>query len=228
MDIHHINAGITSCYLIRDKGTVLVDTGVPGKIKKFNKKFKEFSIEPKEISAIIITHCHWDHVGSLKELRELTGANVMVHRNEKDHLEKGKLKIPPAVTRWGKTMHFLLKGMGRTMSTEPNEVDVVIDDEGLSLEEYGIPGEIIFTPGHSLGSISILLDSGDAFVGDSAMNKVPLTIKPNLPIFAEDEAALKNSWKKIIEGGAKTIYPGHGKPFPVEKLMRKMSFELSS
>jgi len=224
MDIYRINAGITSCYLIRDKGTVLVDAGVPGRVKKFNKKFKEFNIEPKEVKAIIITHCHWDHVGSLKKLRKLTGAKVLVHQNEKDQLERGELKIPPGVTRWGRFMGFMLKGMGRKISTEPNKVDVVIDDEGLSLEEYGIPGEILFTPGHSLGSISVILGSGEAFVGDSAMNKFPLTTKPNLPIFAEDEAALKNSWKKILDKGAKTIYPGHGKPFPVEKLKKKMSF----
>jgi glyoxylase-like metal-dependent hydrolase (beta-lactamase superfamily II) len=223
MDIHHINAGITSCYLINDKGIVLVDAGVPGRIKKFGKKFRDFNIDPEKISAIIITHCHWDHVGSLKELRELTGAKVMVHRNEKDRLEKGELKIPPAVTRWGKTMHFLLKGLGRTISTEPNKVDVVIGDKGLSLEEYGIPGEIIFTPGHSLGSISVVLDSGEAFVGDSAMNKFPLTMRPNFPIFAEDQAALKGSWKKLLDKRAKTIYPGHGKPFPIEKLLKKAS-----
>jgi len=223
MDIHRINAGISSCYLIRDKGIVLVDAGVPGRIKKFNKKLKEFNIEPEDVKAIIITHCHWDHVGCLKELRELTGAKVMVHRNEKDQLEEGKLKIPPAVTRWGKTMQFLLKGIGRNISTEPNKVDVDIDDEGLSLKEYGLSGEIIFTPGHSLGSVSVVLDSGEAFVGDSAMNKFPLTTRPNLPIFAEDQAALKDSWKKIIDKGAKTIYPGHGKPFPIKKLMKKIN-----
>jgi len=224
MDIHSINVGITSCYLIRDKGSVLVDAGVPGKCKRFYKKFMDINIEPEKIKAIIITHCHWDHVGSLKELRGLTGAKVMVHRNEKDPLEKGELKIPPAVTRWGKTMHFLLKGLGRTITTEPNKVDVVIGDKGLSLEEYGIHGEIIFTPGHSLGSISVILDSGEAFVGDSAMNKFPLTAKPNLPIFAEDQKALKDSWKKLIESGAKMIYPGHGKPFPIEKMIEKVRF----
>ncbi|MBD3414778.1 MAG: MBL fold metallo-hydrolase [Candidatus Aminicenantes bacterium] len=221
MDIHIINTGISSSYLIRDHGSVLIDAGVPGRIQKFEKRLKDLQIDPEDINAIIITHCHWDHVGCLKGLKELTGAKVMVHQNEKDLLEKGTLKIPPPVTRWGKTMHFLLKGMGRTMSTEPNKVDVIIGDEGLSLEEYGIPGDIIFTPGHSLGSISIVLDSGDAFVGDSAMNKFPLTIKPNLPIFAEDEAALKESWKKLIRKGAKIVYPGHGGPFSVEKVIEK-------
>jgi len=49
-----------------------------------------------------------------------------------------------------------------------------------------------------------------------------LTIGPNLPIFAEDMPVLKNSWRKLIDKGVKKIYPAHGKPFPVEKLMKKV------
>lgn len=85
-----------------------------------------------------------------------------------------------------------------------------------------IKGKIVFTPGHSPGSISVVLDSGDAFVGDMAMNGLPLTTRPNLPIFAEDMTAVKNSWRKLIDKGVKKIYPAHGKPFPIEKLMNKV------
>ena len=68
----------------------------------------------------------------------------------------------------------------------------------------------------------MVLDSGDAFVGDMAMNGLPLTIGPNLPIFAGDISLLKNSWKKLIDKGVKKLYPAHGKPFPVEKLVKKV------
>jgi len=224
MDIHTIEVGISNCYLIRHKGTILVDTGVPGKFSKFSKRLKNIGIEPEEIKAVIITHCHWDHVGCLKEIRNMTRAKVVVHKNEKNLLEKGELTLPPGVTRWGKIMGTLLKAIGRKTSTEPNKVDFVMEDEDYSLEEFGIPGEIVFTPGHSLGSISVVLDSGEAFIGDMAMNSFPLTIGPNLSIFAEDIFALKNSWRKLIDKGAKKIYPGHGKPFPIEKLTEKRRF----
>ena len=154
----------------------------------------------------------------------MTRAKVVVHKNEKNMLEKGQLKVPPGVTRWGKIMGVLLKGIGRKISTEPNKVDIVMEEEDFSLEEFGIPGKIIFTPGHSLGSISVVLESGEAFVGDTAMNSFPLTIGPNLPIFAEDLSALRNSWRKLIDKGAKKIYPGHGKPFDIEKLTEKSGF----
>ena len=93
------------------------------------------------------------------------------------------------------------------------DVDIGITEKGFSLSAYGIPGRVISTPGHTEGSVSVLLESGEAFVGDLAMNKVPLRFTPGLPIFAEDIHRVKASWKKLMKMGAETIYPGHGKPF---------------
>ncbi|MCD4684256.1 MAG: hypothetical protein K8R86_13305, partial [Bacteroidales bacterium] len=117
---------------------------------------------------------------------------------------------------------FFINKLSKKFSIEPSEVDIVIGEEDYPLEEFGIKGKIVFTPGHSPGSISVVLDSGDAFVGDMAMNGLPLTIGPSLPIFAEDMSTVKNSWMKLIDMGVKKIYPAHGKPFAIEKLMKKV------
>ena len=222
MDIQIIKVGVDNCYIIKHEGTILVDGGMPGKFNKFSKGLKDIGINPKEIKAIVITHCHWDHIGCTKKIKDMTGAKVVVQEYEKDILVKGEMAMPPSVTRWGKILAVLLKSWSKKFSIEPSEVDIVIGEEDYSLEEFGIKGKIVFTPGHSPGSISVLLDSGEAFVGDMAMNGLPLTIGPNLPIFAEDMSALKNSWRKLIDKGAKRIYPAHGKPFPVEKLVKKV------
>jgi hypothetical protein len=76
-------------------------------------------------------------------------------------------------------------------------VDIVAGDEEISLVEYGIPGKVIHTPGYSLGSVSVLLENGEAFVGDLAMNMVPLRLKPGLPIFGDSLSIVKNS---IVNG----------------------------
>ena len=100
------------------------------------------------------------------------------------------------------------------------KVDLVLDDTPVPLSDHGIAGTIFHTPGHSPGSISLLLESGEAFVGDLAMNSLPLRLSPGLPIFADDPAAVIRSWELLLGNGAEVIYPAHGKPFPAS-LMRQ-------
>ena len=88
------------------------------------------------------------------------------------------------------------------------------------MAEFGIHGKVIHTPGHSSGSISVLLETGDAFVGDLAMNGFPLRIGPGLPIFAEDLQKVKESWKLLLDMGVKNVYPAHGNPFSAEMIRK--------
>jgi len=105
----------------------------------------------------------------------------------------------------------------------PMDVDMRLGDEDFSLYEYGIPGKVIHTPGHTHGSVSVLLDTGEAFVGDLAMNRFPLRFTPGLPIFAVDESRVKESWKILLNKGAQTVYPAHGKPFAAELMKKTIS-----
>ena len=130
---------------------------------------------------------------------------------------------PPGVTIWGKTLRSFLKLMIKKFSLEPAIVDIETNEEDFSLREYGIDGKVVFTPGHSPGSISVVLDTGEAFVGDMAMNGPPLTLSPSLPIFAEDISAVKTSWKKLIDKGANKVYPAHGAAFGIDKLKEKIA-----
>jgi len=223
MDIKVIKVGICNCYIVKDEETIVIDAGMPGNCDLFSKGLQKIGVTPTDIKAIIVTHCHWDHIGCANKIKELTGAKVIVNKNEKDILEQGKISMPPGVTRWGKIFGPLVKGLSTKHTIEPTKVDITLGEENYSLEEFGIKGKVIFTPGHSLGSSSVVLDSGEAFVGDAAMNGLPLTIKPNLPIFAEDMVALKNSWKKLIDMGVKRVYPAHGKSFPIEKIEKLLS-----
>jgi glyoxylase-like metal-dependent hydrolase (beta-lactamase superfamily II) len=69
-------------------------------------------------------------------------------------------------------------------------------------------------------SVSVLLDSGEVFVGCLAMNLFPLRLNPGLPIWGDDIQLVKNSWRKLFEMGAKTVYPAHGEPFPAQVMSK--------
>jgi glyoxylase-like metal-dependent hydrolase (beta-lactamase superfamily II) len=79
---------------------------------------------------------------------------------------------------------------------------------------------VLHTPGHSAGSVTVLLETGEAFVGDLAMNALPLRLSPGLPILAEDPAAVVRSWETLLELGVTTVYPAHGRPFPADIMRR--------
>ena len=221
LTIHSIALGITNCYIIRHKGMILIDSGVPKKAGNFKNALDKLDISADEIQLVIITHAHWDHIGSAKEIKELTRAKLALHDNEKEWLEKPAIHIPTGVSRWGRTFSKIMSLATKNIKLQSAGVDITLTNNDFPLADFGIPGEIIYTPGHSPGSISILLETGDAFVGDLAMNAFPLRLSPGLPIFADSLETVKESWKLLLKRGARVVYPAHGKPFSAE-VMRKI------
>ncbi len=172
---------------------------------------------------MVITHGHWDHIGSAKEIKESTGAKIAIHDCEAHWLEESLTPLSPGVTAWGRIFYAMHKKFMPFIKIPAVDVDIRLGDEEFSLREYGILGRVIHTPGHSYGSVSVLLDSGQAFVGDAAMNRLPLRLTPGLPIFAVDQVLLKQSWRLLLEEGAREIYPAHGKPFSADILREIIS-----
>ena len=212
MNIYPIQMGMTCCYIVHDKGTIMVDSGPPNKLANFIKNMKKLSIDPKQIKLIVITHGHYDHIGSTKVIKEATGAQIAMHAPDKEWLEKSINPVIPGVNTWGKILAKL--------SSKPHVVETTVNirlgDEDFSLAPFGIPGKVIYTPGHTMGSVSIFLETGDAFVGDLVMSGFPVRLSPGLPIFAEDIKRVKESIRKLLDMGAKTFYPAHGKPFSAQ------------
>jgi glyoxylase-like metal-dependent hydrolase (beta-lactamase superfamily II) len=217
-ETYTLSLGFVNCYLIRGEGTILVDTGTSNHAGTIVRKLDALSIEPTEIALILLTHGHADHTGSAAELRRLTGAPVALHRRENEWLEAGLSVMPRGVGVWGKIMAGMLRVVSPMMSPSPAPVDLALGDEGLSLEPYGISGTVLHTPGHSPGSVSLLLDSGQAFVGDLVMNGLPMRFGPGLPLFADDVEAVRKSVRLLLDKGARRIYPAHGRPFSADAL----------
>lgn len=214
-------SSMNTCYIIKDRGAILVDGGTFNEVGSFPKILLKNNLFANEIKLIILTHGDFDHVGGCKELKELTGADVAIHENDRNNLEQGIFHWPEGVTPWGRFSRSMFKPMlMKKMAFPPVKADLVLGDENMSLEEFGINGKIIFTPGHTMGSLSVLLDTGEAFVGCLIHNKAPFVFKPGLPIYAVDIQLLKKSLRKVIDLGAKILYPGHGNPVPVQKILK--------
>ena len=85
--IHPIRLGVTRCFVIQSEETILVDTGPPKKDDLFRKALTKLSIRPEEIKLILITHGHWDHIGSAQVIKGMTSAKLAMHGLDKDCLE---------------------------------------------------------------------------------------------------------------------------------------------
>ncbi len=216
-----IPVGICNCFLLRGEKTILVDAGAMGGLSSFTKTMKKLSVDPKSIGLILLTHGHWDHITCLSDIREMTGAKVAVHAQDQFMVETGEPPFPDGTTPYGRFMSWSAKKILHPHLPKI-KVDIVLDDNGMSLSEYGIPGKVVYTPGHSQGHSSILLDSGDAIVGDMAMNDWYLRFTPGLPVLADNIHQVVQSWKKILPMGIKRIYPAHGMDFPVEVMQKEI------
>ena len=100
----------------------MFDGGPPQAMDKFIKYLDKYSIDPKEIKLIVLSHTDFDHAGSAEAIREITGAKIAVHKADLPVFEEGRFNWPPGVTAWGKISHALFEPfMKRTMKVTPQK-----------------------------------------------------------------------------------------------------------
>jgi len=214
-------------FAIKGNKTILVDTGVPGSSKNILRELGKNGINKKDISLIVLTHSHSDHSGSAKELRELLDVPIAAHKAEVSDIEQG-IKRPYSPTSFaGKIWKYMPPA---TASYDPVKVDIVIEDE-TSLENFGVDAGIIHTPGHTPGSISVVVQNktviaGDLLAGGIIIGGIAKQSKPMLPPFQEDIPETKKSLEKVLALNPETIHVCHGGPLDI-RLIEKMLNEYS-
>ena len=201
-----IKLGHCNIYLIEtDRGYILVDAGMPNSDGKLDSAFRQAGIEPGSVQLIIATHGHLDHVGSMAYARKVTGGKVLCHRSFADDLANGRAEKAVPQNLIGRLLNLMTGLMGSTF--EGVQPDILVDDE-FDLAEYGIAGKILHTPGHSPSSIAILLDNGEALVGDMVRGTPPSEI--SLGMFYDDKEMLLRSLEKVAAHEPRIIYMSHG------------------
>src|SRR5262249_27567413 len=78
--IHRIDGVIANVYLlVEPQGLTLIDTGMPGSSRKILDYVRRIGHSPRDVTTILLTHQHVDHVGGAEELARATGADVLAH-----------------------------------------------------------------------------------------------------------------------------------------------------
>jgi glyoxylase-like metal-dependent hydrolase (beta-lactamase superfamily II) len=105
------------------------------------------------------------------------------------------------------------------MQTKSLKADIAFETD-IDLNDFGINGRIIHTPGHTAGSVSVILSDGTAIIGDLLMGGIIRRRAPHLPLFAKDLSQIKESVRRILGLSPKIIHASHGGPFTREAVER--------
>ena len=207
----------TWLYPIMD-GWVMIDTGYENSYQSVLKKLRKLLIRPEEIRFLFLTHAHDDHAGFLEAwMTNHLQTQVIAHEKAIDGLRRGQNSFDGGCsTMFAFLFCQLMALLGNSehryprLSEEHLAKITTLNAENLTQMESKLNSKILFTPGHTEDSISLLVD-GNMFCGDAAMNGIPSSHK--ITIWVEDKVAFEKSWDEMLASRAKKIYPAHGSPF---------------
>ena len=187
--VSKLKYGNTNTFFIRGtNGGVLIDTDYTGTLSAFYKKIKTQGIKLSDITYVLATHYHPDHIGLVSELMK-QGVKLLLVDTQVEYV------------------HFADEIFSRDqrLGYEPINADdsVIIkcNESRAFLQSIGITGEIISTPSHSCDSISLILDDGRCFVGDLE----PMEYLGGY----EDNDRLKKDWNRVMSYNPKIVYYAH-------------------
>ena len=191
-------SGRNNVYLIESGAVVmLVDAGMSYMYDNLLSKINRSGVKP---DIIALTHAHYDHAENTRRLKEHFSAKVLIHAKEAAHLAAG---VNPEDAPIAGT--FTIEGE----NYPPVEADIVVNES----QKFGDGITLMHTPGHTPGSISVIVDGEIAVVGDAMFSVHPG--QAMVPYVMERNTLLK-SWKKLFGTNCRLFLPVHGRPITRE------------
>lgn len=191
MKIYQINSSPydANAFLVAAEKPVLVDVGMNASY--ILDRITEI-MEPDEVETIILTHGHYDHWGAVEEVKQRTGASVVLHEYDMYLLDDDISNVAAM---------FGAHGGGFTPDRLLCAGELIELGDGSSLE-------VIHTPGHTPGSISLyhtrskILFTGDTVFPGGSFGRTDLT--------GGSQEQLVESLKLLSGLDVEVMYPGHG------------------
>ena len=214
--IIQILSGRSNVFLLTNgRKNILIDTGPARKWEKLNSNLKSLNIN--KLDFLILTHTHFDHVANSFNLKTYYDPKVVVQRKEELYIRNGANKFPRGtnpITR------FLINVIGDKISDKynftPCQPDILFDST-FNFNELGFNAYLLQTPGHSIGSVSLIVDNEIAIVGDAMFGVFKSSI---FPPFADNPKVMIDSWGKLLETNCSIFIPAHGSENNREKVRR--------
>jgi len=215
-----------NCYfIVKENNAILVDTSIRAERSIIEKAMKKVGIDKPVV--IVLTHNHFDHAGNVEFFRRKYNCDVIIHEKDYEGLRKGYTDLPDGINQPFKSATRFINSRKIILPFQkfppcPKAIPV---SDGVILKKYGINARILSTPGHTDGSISIIVDEEIALVGDCMVRSVNGEI---FPPFAKHPDEVTRSWIKLINTGCRFFLPAHGNENSSEYVRKKMKKQLNT
>lgn len=189
---------------IEEDGATLFDTGMPGQEQLILEALAKEGVEASGLKRIVITHADSDHIGSMKALKDLTGAELICLDVEADYISGAvpPYKMPPPkVLEENPAFKAMLESIKRM------PVDTVVR-EGETIP--GTNAVAVATPGHTLGHMSVYLPDSKILITGDALTAADGVLNGPMERATPDMVAAKASVKKLAELDVEKIVAYHG------------------
>lgn len=198
-----------------DKHAVLVDVGVPGQLKAIQTAVEQADVSFDTIDAVILTHQDIDHVGSIQDVLRALGKpiDVYAHAEDKPYIEGDKEPIKMTRERVNQMVSQLPEEMRQQVESiflnPPTAKVTKVVSDGEVLPMFG-GVEVIFTPGHTPGHISLYHQPSKTLItGDATVSENGKIVGPNQQATPDMETAVQ-SQKKFTKYDIEKVICYHG------------------
>ena len=214
--VYQITSKYTNVTLIAEEELTLIDTGVRGSSSKITKFVRSLGRSVEEITLIILTHNHLDHIGGLAELKKFTTAKVAIHKAD---ISDGINSQSSDIGVMRKLLHIPpLSSLRPFVCISSNEVDIQLEG-GETLSPLG-GLNVIHTPGHTLGSISLFSPQRKLLIVGDTLRTWHEHIRLPPKLVSADLIQAIDSVKRIAQLDFDIICFGHGKPLTKDALAK--------
>lgn len=211
-EIVQIELSISNVFLVNSKRPVLVDAGSEGDLDDLEEALAAHGLALGDIALVIVTHGHADHAGQAGLLRARSGAKVALGAGDLPLARAGRNDAMQPMSFSARLLRLVL-----SKTYPPFEPDLVVSAGApLDLGPWGIEGRAVHMPGHTDGSLVVLLGDRAAFVGDQvlggSLGGSLCPESPNEHYFHADPAQNRQNIEALVNGGVETFDLGHGGP----------------
>jgi glyoxylase-like metal-dependent hydrolase (beta-lactamase superfamily II) len=206
-DFYQMTFHAANVFVIVEEEMTLIDTGFPATTPRIVEFVRSLRRKPSDIKLIVLTHCHLDHAGGLREMKRLTGARVACHRADIS-AEGAPLPYPRAMQR---TLELRpLAPLRSRLGVTPDEVDMQLEG-GETLPPLG-GLKVIHTPGHTPGSVCLLFPRHRLLIAGDTLVRQGKDIVPARKAVSIDVAQATRSVRVLADVDFDTVCFGHHLP----------------